>query len=203
MPNKETRGSRRARQIVPRIQPSEAAKLLDDCETLLSQWNRQSTGRHSQCSFRGLVESLDERVLMLALQPDSWGERARARITSAIAIRLLGDPAREYEATDQEFLSAINIIMPCLLLELGGRRHHIQVDFPANPIEVSAKVRLGFSKASAGYSISNRQLLLLAAHCGPQLVGLCFFGDETSRKRIESALNDRSAIPIQPPQSSV
>jgi hypothetical protein len=202
MPNKETRGSRRARQMIPRIQPREAAKLLDDCETVLSQWNRQSTGRHGQCFFKGLVESLDERVLMLALQPDSWGERARARITSAIATHLLGDATQEYKATDQEFLCAVNIIMPCLLLELGGRRHHIHVDFPANPIEASAKVRLGFCKASAVYSITNRQLLRLAAHCGPQLVGVCFFGDKRSRHRIESALNDRSGIPIRPPKSS-
>jgi hypothetical protein len=73
-------GSRR-RQKIPRIEPNEAAQIYERCagfeEDVAGPFrNLRSLG------FDNFVSQLEERILQLAVQPDSWGERTRAHLIS-------------------------------------------------------------------------------------------------------------------------
>jgi hypothetical protein len=104
--------------------------------------------------------------LELAVQPDSWGERTRARLISELFAGLKGIPAED--AKVEEIVKVSNILVPCFLLELGRRRQHIEIEFPANPC------------------------VRLVAEAGEELVGLCHFGDQRSREHIEAQLTFES-----------
>ena len=72
-------------------------------------------------------------MLQLAIQPDSWGERIRARLMSELApaLRLPSDGGSTLST--EEIVQVTNAVVPCFLLELGRRKQHIQVEFPLNP----------------------------------------------------------------------
>jgi len=78
--------------------------------------------------------------------------------------------------------------MPCFLLELGRRKRHIEIEFPADPFNPDARFRFSVGPAYPIHSISNEQLSRLVAEAGEELVGLCYFGDQQSRERIEAEL---------------
>lgn len=81
----------------------------------------------------GNSRRLDDKVLQLAIQPDSWGERTRARLMSELApaLRLPSDGGSTLST--EEIVQVTNAVVPCFLLELGRRKQHIQVEFPLNP----------------------------------------------------------------------
>jgi len=61
------------------------------------------------------------------VQPDSWGQRTRARLIAEIFASLKGIPADQ--ASVEEIAHVSNVVVPCFLLELGRRRRHIEIEF--------------------------------------------------------------------------
>ena len=78
--------------------------------------------------------------------------------------------------------------MTCFLLELGRRRQHIEIEFPANPCDSSARFALRAGPSHPIHSVTGKQLVRLEAETGEELVGLCYFGDQQSRESIEAQL---------------
>jgi hypothetical protein len=132
------------------------------------------------------LAQLDERILELAVQPNSWGERTRARLIAEVFTDLRGSPAED--ASVEEIAEISNIVMPCFLLELGRRRQHIEIGFPANPCDCAARFGLRAGPCYPIHSITGDQLVRLVAETGEELVGLCYFGDQHSREHIEARL---------------
>jgi len=177
-----------SKQKVPRMRPAAAAavleqcrKTLDDCRDLLRNLRQAGLGQ--------LLTKLDDKVLQLAIQPDSWGERTRARLMSDIAPALGLNPERESVVSIEEVVQVANIVMPCLLLEIGRRKQHIQVDFPPNPLDGNSRFTFRVGPAHSVHSITNEQLLTLVTVAGEALVGLCYFGDPECRARVEADLS--------------
>src|SRR5437762_12898308 len=52
-----------------------------------------------------------------------------------------------------------NIVMPCLLLEVGRRKKHIQVEFPSDPTDSSVRFKLRAGESYPVHSINNEQLV--------------------------------------------
>jgi hypothetical protein len=71
-------------------------------------------------------------TLRLAVRPDDWGERARARLVSDIAPALQGDVDGKLGVSVEDIVHCASIIMPCLLLEIGRWLGHIGIEFPAD-----------------------------------------------------------------------
>jgi len=136
---------------------------------------------------------LDGKILELAVQPDSWGERTRARLISEVFTGLRGIPAED--ASVEEIAEISNIVMPCFLFELGRRRQHIEIEFPANPCDSAARFGLRAGPSYPIHSITSAQLVRLVAETGEELVGLCYFGDQQSREHIEAHLALKGATP--------
>lgn len=88
----------------------------------------------------------------------------------------------------EEIAQISNAVMPCFLLELGRRRLHIQVEFPLNPAERTACFRFSVAPSDPMRSLSTELLLHLVDACGEALVGLCCFGDQVCRTKIEAEL---------------
>ena len=175
---------------IPRIGPAEAAliqrdieHLLDDSQAFLS--NLRSTG------IAELLRRLDDKMLRLAIQPDDSGERARARLMSGIVPALCAEATTQM-ARVEEFVRITNVMLPCLLLELGRRKNHIQVEFPAEPSSPAARFKISLG-GSTSHTLSAQQVVDLVATVGEELVGVCYFGDEQNRRRIEKVLADRQA----------
>jgi hypothetical protein len=139
-----------------------------------------------QAGFARFLAPLHEQILELAIQPDSWGERTRARLVSELFGGLRGIPAED--ASVEEIAQVANVVVPCFLLELGRRRRHIEIELPANPCDSAARFGLRAGPSHPIYSISSEQLVRLVAESGEELVGLCYFGDQPSRDHIESHL---------------
>lgn len=181
-----TPGSRgRNRQKIPRIGSKEAARVFAECEQLLDS-SSVFVENLRQMGIARFLAPLNEQVLELAVQPDSWGERTRARLISHVFFGLCGLPAET--ATVEDILQVSNVIVPCFLLELGRRRQHIEIKFPDNPSDPSARFEFRAGPSRPVYSIDREQLARLVAEAGEELVGLCYFGDQGSRERIESQL---------------
>ena len=181
-----TPGNRgRNRQKVPRIGSKEAARVFEQCEQLLHS-SSVFVENLRQMGFARFLAPLNEQILELAVQPDSWGERTRARLISYVFAGLRGLPAEA--ATVEEIVHVSNVVMPCLLLELGRRRQHIEIKFPDNPCDSGACFEFRPGPSCPVYSIDREQLVRLVAEAGEELVGLCYFGDQPSRERIESHL---------------
>ena len=195
----EDRPAETRRQAVPRIPAKKAAEIVKQCDQLLGE-SKQILADISRFGFGQFVALLGEEMLRLAVQPDSWGERMRARLMSDLAPALQGDLLGKYEVSIEDIAYCSNIVSPCLLLELGRRLGHIQVEFPPDPTNSAAHLKFRTGNASRVHYIDNQQLLLLASECGPALVGLCYFGDNKSREVIEARLefgspnNPRSRI---------
>jgi hypothetical protein len=180
-----TPGNRGRRQRVPRIGPKEAARVFQQCEQLLDS-SSFFVENLRQMGFARFLAPLDERILELAVQPDSWGERTRARLISYVFAGLRGLPAEG--ATVEEIVQISNVLVPCFLLELGQRRKHVEIKFPDNPCDSGARFEFRAGPSRPIHSIDSEQLVRLVAFAGEELVGLCYFGDQPSREHIESQL---------------
>jgi hypothetical protein len=181
-----TPGNRgRNRQKVPRIGSKEAARVFAQCDQLLDS-SIVFVENLRQMGFARFLAPLNEQILELAVQPDSWGEQTRARLISYVFAGLRGSPAES--ATVEEIVQVSNVVVPCLLLELGRRREHIEIKFPDNPCDAGARFEFRTGPSRPVYSINREQLVRLVAEAGEELVGLCYFGDQPSRERIESQL---------------
>lgn len=178
-----------SRQEIPRIRPAEAARILHEIEHLLD--NSQAVlADLSSVGIGELLRRLDDRMLQLAIQPDGSGERTRARLMSAIVPALCSDAAPGIE----DFVRITNVMLPCLLLELGRRNRHIEVEFPADPAGPDAQFRISFG-GSHPHILNAQQLVELVATAGEEVVGVCYFGDEPSRRRIEESLTRKQSRP--------
>lgn len=169
------------KQKIPRIGPEEAAEcehLLDSATDLVENLR--------QVGFAGFLALLHEQILELAVQPDSWGERTRARLISELFTGLRGIPAED--ASVDEIVRVSNVVVPCFLLELGRRRQHIEIEFPNDPCNSSARLKLRAGPSCPIHSINGDQLVRLVAEAGEELVGVCYFGDQRSREKIEALL---------------
>ncbi len=186
----DTTGNRaRGKQKIPRIEGKEASRIFAQFEYLDSSGDLLASLR--MAGFALFLNQLQEQILELALQPDSWGDRTRARLVSEIVAGLKEIPAES--ASVEEIVHISNVVMPCFLLELGRRREHIEVEFPANPCDPAACFRLGAGPSCRIYSITSEHLVRLVAETGEELVGLCYFGDQQSRESIEAHLNRTNA----------
>jgi hypothetical protein len=184
----------RERQRIPRIPEKEASRIFEQCERLLANPNDLVKDLREENGFACFLSQLEEAVLLLALQPDSWGERTKACLISFI-VSLLTQSIDDGSELEIEHLVRIsNIVLPCLLLEVGRRRQHVQVDFPANPLVPSACFRICLGSSNPVHSITHEQLQALVSQRGEELVGLCYFGDHGSRMRIEADLT-RKTLP--------
>jgi hypothetical protein len=77
---------------------------------------------HENLPTAGIAElfsRLDDAVLLLAIQPDSWGERTRARLMSDLAPALCTMMSPGTALNIDEIVQVTNAVTPCLLLELG------------------------------------------------------------------------------------
>ena len=181
-----TPGNRgRNRQKVLRIGSKEAAQIFEQCEHLLDS-SSVFVENLRQMGFARFLAPLNEQILELAVQPDSWGERTRARLISYVFAGLKGLPAES--ATVEEIVQVSNVVVPCLLLELGRRKQHIEIKFPDNPCDSGARFEFRAGPSRPVYSIDREQLVRLVAEAGEELVGLCYFGDQPSREHIEIQL---------------
>jgi hypothetical protein len=185
MPDNRTGNRGRNRQKIPRIGPKEAARVFAQCERLLDS-SPGFVANLRQAGFAGFLAPLHEQILELAVQPDSWGERTRARLISEVFAGLRGIPAED--ASVEEIAQVSNVVVPCFLLELGRRRQHIEVEFPHDPCDSAARFGLRAGPSCPVHSISCEQLVRLVTEAGEELVGLCYFGDQRSRETIEAQL---------------
>ena len=94
MPDTETGNRGRNRQKIPRIGPEEAARVFAQCEHLLDS-SPVFVENLRQAGFARFLAPLHEQILELAVQPDSWGERTRARLISEVFAGLRGIPAED------------------------------------------------------------------------------------------------------------
>jgi len=124
------------KQKIPRIGPEEAARVFAQCEHLLDSATDLVEDQR-RAGFAQFLVPLHEQILELAVQPDSWGERTRARLISEVFARLRGIPVEK--ASVEEIVRISNVVVPCFLLELGRRKHHIDIQFPNDPCEASAR----------------------------------------------------------------
>jgi hypothetical protein len=180
------------KQQIPRIRPTDAAKILKQCERFLDDVEDQP--HVHGFGFAEILVCMSDDILRLAIQPDSWGERARARLISDIVPALQGNIAERHAVSIEDIAYCSNIVLPCLLLELGRRRGHIEIEFPPDPTDSSARFKICAGQPFPFHSITNQQLLRLVAQCGEDLVGLCYFGDQESRGWIEAELESQSGI---------
>jgi hypothetical protein len=192
MPDGKTRTRETNSQRVPRIAGRQAAKILKECDSLLLR-SSDLLSNLRRMGFVTLLNVLSQAILQLALQPDSWGERLRARLMSDLMPALQGDFSGQHAVSVDDIAHCANIVMACFLLEVGRRNQHIQIEFPSDPTDSSARFKLTVGKSYSVHSLNNEQLVRLAARVGEALVGLCYFGDQQSRESIEAALRAQHA----------
>ena len=99
----------RDRQRVPRVRGEEAARIFAQCEQLLEN-SSVFVENLRQVGFARFLAPLNEQILELAVQPDSWGERTRARLISYVFAGLRGLPAEA--ATVEEIVQVSNVVVP-------------------------------------------------------------------------------------------
>ena len=182
MPDNTTRSRGRNRQKIPRIGSKDAARVFEQCQRLLER-SPDLVESLGQVGFARFLAPLHEQILELAVQPDSWGERTRGRLIAEVFASLRGIPAEQ--ARVEEIAHVSNVVVPCFLLELGRRRRHIEIEFPADPCNSAARFGLRVGPSCPNHSISSDELIRLVAEAGEELVGLCYFGDQQSREGIE------------------
>jgi hypothetical protein len=191
MRGSKERDSLLAKQRIPRIPARKAAEILKHCDQLLAD-SKQVLADLPRVGFAQFLALLSEDILRLAIQPDSCGERARARLISDIVPALQGNMAERHAVSLEDIAYCSNIVVPCLLLELGRRKRHIEIEFPRDPTDSSARFKICAGQPYPFHSITNQQVLRLVSQCGEELVGLCYFGDQKSRGWIEAELESRS-----------
>src|ERR1700676_2837195 len=183
MPDTTSGNRGRNRQKIPRIGPEEAARAFAQCEHLLDR-SPVLVENMRQAGFARFLAPLHDQILELAVQPDSWGERTRARLIAELFSGLRGIPTED--AHVEEIVRVSNVLAPCFLLELGRRRRHIEIEFPNDPCDAAARFALRAGPSYPIHPINDEQLVRLVADAGEELVGLCYFGDQQSRERIEA-----------------
>jgi hypothetical protein len=186
MPDFTARNRRRDKQKIRRIERKAAERIFARLEHLLEGNDLLAAG------FDHFLSQLEESTLQLAVQPDMWGERTRARLVSTIMGSLRGVPAES--ATVQEIVDISNSVMPCFLLELGRRKQHIEVEFPKDPCHPGCSFQVSVGLGHRRHRITGLQLSQLVTEAGEELVGLCYFGDQQSREFIDSELNRGNAV---------
>jgi hypothetical protein len=139
MPDNRTPSRLRNRQKIPRIGSKDAARIFAQCEHLLNN-SPVFAENMRQVGFSRFVAPLHEQILEFAVQPDSWGQRSRARLIAEVFASLRGIPAEH--ARVEEIAQVSNVVVPCFLLELGRRRRHIEIEFPADPSDFAARFGL-------------------------------------------------------------
>ena len=178
---------------IPRISARKAAEILKHCDQLLAD-SQQVLADLPRVGFAQFLALLSEDILRLAIQPDSCGERARARLLSDIVPALQGNIAERHAVSIEDIAYCSNIVVPCLLLELGRRKRNIEIEFPPDPTDSSARFKICAGQPYPSHSITNQQVLRLVSQWGEELVSLCYFGDQKSRRWIEAELESQSGI---------
>jgi hypothetical protein len=199
MPDLSTKNRARTRQQIPRIESKDAARIFAHLEHLTDG----SGELHQELRTQGLarfLSQLQESILQLAVQPDSWGERTRARLVS-VAMEVLRGTSAEC-ASVAKIVEVSNVVTPCFLLELGRRKQHLTVEFPTNPFDPGSCFGLRVVPSRPMYSITNEDLSRLVTEVGEDLVGLCYFGDQRSRDIIEALLSHSDAVKTRPCRNS-
>jgi len=195
MPDLKAENRARRRQQIPRIESKDAARIFKRLEHLTDRSSQLPERLRTQ-GFGQFLSQLDESLLQLAVQPDSWGERTRARLVSVTMAGLKGTSAER--ASVSEIVEVSNIVTPCFLLELGRRKQHIAVEFPTNPCDPGSGFGLRVGPSGPMHSITNEGLSRLVTEVGEDLVGLCYFGDQQSRDIIEAVLNQNDTVKTRP-----
>lgn len=185
--SKPRRRMMRSKPQIPRIPPAEASRILQRCEHILDK-SRELLANLRTAGIAELFARLDDAVLQLAIQSDSWGERTRARLMSDLAPALSTTVSPGTALNIDEIVQVTNAVTPCLLLELGRRKGHIQVDFPRNPAERNARFSLSVSSSGPMRPIGADRIFRVVDKAGEALVGLCYFGDPESRDIVEAQL---------------
>ena len=119
----------RSKPRIPHIPPSDASRILERCEQIL-EGSGELLANLRSVGIAELFARLDDSVLQLAIQPDSWGERTRARLMSDLAPALCPPLSPGSAVNIEDVVRVTNAVTPCLLLELGRRKGHIQIEFP-------------------------------------------------------------------------
>lgn len=177
----------RSKPQIPRIPPAEASRILQRCEHILDK-SRELLANLRTAGIAELFARLDDAVLELTIQPDAWGERIRARLMSDLVPALCTTLSPGSALNIDEIVQVTNAVTPCLLLELGRRKGHIQVEFPRNPAERNARFSLSVSSSGPVRRIGADQILRVVDEADEALVGLCYFGDRESRDIMEAQL---------------
>lgn len=185
MPDLTAKNRVRDMRQIPRIESKEAARIFAQLEHLTEGSSELAQGLRTQ-GFAQFLAQLQEAILQLAVQPDSWGERTRARLVSVVMGSLRGIPAEC--ASVGEIVEVSNTITPCFLLELGRRKQHIGVEFPPDPCDPGGRIGLSVAPSRPLHSITKEDLSRLVTEVGEDLVGLCYFGDQRNRDVIEALL---------------
>ena len=159
----------RSQPEIPRILPSEASAILERCEHIL-EGSGELLGNLRSVGIAELFAHLDDSVLQLAIQPDSWGERTSARLMSDLAPALCVMMSAGSAPNVEDVARITNAVTPCLLLELGRRRGHIQVEFPQNPAGPTASFRLSVSPSVPLRTITAEKISKVVDQVGEALV---------------------------------
>ncbi len=193
MAGHEMRRQAVAKQRIPRIRAAEAGKLLEECDVFLRS-SRDLLANLRSAGIGALFKAISERVLLLAVQPDAWGERMRARLMSALAPALADDLPGDSVLSIEDIVRISNSVLPCFLLELGRREQHVYVEFPLNPAVPDSVFRFAPEPRREPRSVSREQFLKLMGAAGEEMAGLCYFGDEASRDQIVAVLGNQQTI---------
>jgi hypothetical protein len=192
MSGKKRRGGLPSKLKMSRIRPPEAEAILNQCRDVLAK-SSDLLANLRTAGLGGLLARLDEKVLALALQPDAWGERARAALMSELSPALAGNP--EATTSIDGLVATSVIVMPCILLEIGRRKQNIQVEFPTNPTDAVSTVKIRLGPSNPIHLLNSDQMMRLLAVADAALVGLCYFGDAKSRAEVEAELSLTSDKP--------
>lgn len=181
----------RSKPRIPRISPSDASVILERCKQIL-EGSHELLANLRSVGIAELFARLDDSVIQLAIQPDSWGERTRARLMSDLAPALCATLSPGSSLNIEDVVRVTNAVAPCLLLELGRRKGHIQIEFPWNPAVRNASFRLSVSPSAPLRTITADAISNVVDNAGEALVGLCYFGDNEDRNIVEAHLTASS-----------
>lgn len=196
MPDTAPGNRGRDRQKIPRIEAKEAELIYARCDHLVESPGGPLASLQT-AGFDKFLSQMEEQILQLAVQPDSWGERTRARLISEIITSLTRVPIASYSA--EEITQISNVLIPCFLLERGRRHQHVQVDFPRDPCQPDARFAMKTGPTHPTHTLTKQQLVHLVTEAGEELVGLCYFGDQRSRAAIETRLAFKGTATDQEP----
>src|SRR5882724_2356134 len=137
MPDGQNRARKASGKKVRRIVGRQAAKVMTDCDDMLLH-STDLLANLPRLGFAAFLRSMTEDMLRLATQPDPQGDRLRARLMSDLVPALQGDMSKNHVVSVDDIVYLTNIVTPCLLLELGRRKGHIEIEFPRDPTDSSA-----------------------------------------------------------------